>query len=145
MHDINDDGTQLSGIDPGFIDAVNGDYRLLEYALLANAGTELNEKVLPDHAVLHQYIMNEQASAPRTDNSVGALDAVVLPADSVMNELVARLDGLIASGDVNGPSASQLYNRLEQVQRHWDAGRVEQAASTWSNLKTISEQSSPKQ
>ena len=88
----------------------------------------MNEKVLPDHAVLQQYIMNKQASAPRTDNSVGALDAVVLPADSVLNELDARLDGLIASGDVNGPSASQLYNRLEQVQHHWNAGRVEQAA-----------------
>ena len=67
--------------------------------------------------------------SPRTDGegiAIGAFGG--LKPQQLLSILDSELNGLIALGDVNGPSVNQLTNRLNQVEHHLNAGRVKQAA-----------------
>ena len=66
-------------------------------------------------------------TSPRVDLDSQAIAIGAYGALPIEEHLVVELNGLIASGDVNGPSVNQLTNRLDQVNHHLQAGRVKQA------------------
>ncbi|TJY40634.1 hypothetical protein E5161_15865 [Cohnella pontilimi] len=64
-------------------------------------------------------------ASPRMDvgtTAIGAFAGSITAAD-----LAAQLNYFIASGNVNGPSVSQLTNALQQVEHHLNGGRTKQA------------------
>ncbi len=56
---VNDDGTSVTGSDPGFVDFAADDFRLTADSPCRNAGTELHSEVLPEHDVLYQYVKHQ--------------------------------------------------------------------------------------
>jgi hypothetical protein len=75
---IDDDGTQLLGDAPGFADESAQDFALLPGSDAADAGTGLHPDVLPEHAVLRQYLRH-QASEPRAADAAPDLGAFEVP------------------------------------------------------------------
>ncbi len=69
---INDDGTNITGTDPGFADEPMQDYALLSGADTVDACTTLLPEALPANDLLRQYFKH-QASVPRPSD--GAFDA----------------------------------------------------------------------
>ncbi len=63
---VSDDGTSVTGSDPGFMDFAGQDFRLREDSPCIDAGTTLHPAVLPRHDVLYQYVKH-QGSRPRDD------------------------------------------------------------------------------
>ncbi|NMC69248.1 MAG: polysaccharide-degrading enzyme, partial [Myxococcales bacterium] len=61
---IGDDGTAVTGDDPGFVDRIAQDFHLAAGSPCIDAGTDLAAAVLPDHDVLFQYVAH-QAGEPR--------------------------------------------------------------------------------
>ncbi|MFC2171433.1 polysaccharide-degrading enzyme [Acidobacteriota bacterium] len=56
---LNDDGTSISGVDPGFLDEPAQDFRLAAGSACLDRGTTLEPAVLPDHDVLREYVTHQ--------------------------------------------------------------------------------------
>jgi hypothetical protein len=67
---ITNNGT-LTGATPGFVDEAGQDYSLTSTSALRDSGVALHAAVLPDHAVVQEYVKH-QSSAPRV--IVGPID-----------------------------------------------------------------------
>lgn len=63
---VNDDGSNLTGADPGFVDTTGQDFHLEAGSPCIDAGTALAAAVLPDHPVARQYV-EHRAGEPRVD------------------------------------------------------------------------------
>lgn len=68
---VNDDGTQVLGNDPGWVDFANQDFHLVSTSPCVNAGKDLPPIVLPDNNVVSQYVKHCQIEARPVH---GALD-----------------------------------------------------------------------
>lgn len=79
---IDDDGTAVEGLAPGFVDGTGQDYRLTGDSDCIDAATGLLPEVLPEHAVIRQYSPH-QAGADRPvagrSADIGAFEAACLP------------------------------------------------------------------
>jgi hypothetical protein len=75
---IDDDGTQLLGAAPGFADEAAQDFSLLADSDAVDAAGDLHPAVLPDHAVLRQYVRH-QASETRPADAAPDLGAFEVP------------------------------------------------------------------
>lgn len=64
---ITDDGTQIVGTSPGFVNEANADYRLAAGSPCINTGGALNSAVLPANNLTRQYVKHNSSSA-RTMN-----------------------------------------------------------------------------
>lgn len=60
---LNNDGTSVYWITPGFVNLAAQDFRLASTATAINAGTSLNSNVLPDNNVVRQYVKHQQSEA----------------------------------------------------------------------------------
>jgi hypothetical protein len=58
-----DDGTTISGTDPGFANLANQDLHLAAGSPCINAGTALNPAVLPAHNVVREYVKHQSSTA----------------------------------------------------------------------------------
>jgi hypothetical protein len=63
---ITNDGSNVTGADPGFLALARQEFRLSTNSACINAGTNLHPGVLPDH-VLSRHYRRHQQSAPRTN------------------------------------------------------------------------------
>ena len=63
---ITNDGSNVTGTDPGFLALARQEFRLNTHSACINAGTNLHPAVLPDHAPAWHYRRHQQ-SAPRTN------------------------------------------------------------------------------
>ena len=73
---IYDEGGNITGSDPGFVDEAAGDYHLTSTSQNVDAGTSLHPDALPDHALDSQY-KEHQAQEPRPDDGqpdIGAFE-----------------------------------------------------------------------
>lgn len=95
---INDDGTHITGTDPGFVDELAQDYTLIVGAKTIDAGTTLLPQVLPANDVLRQYFKH-QASVPRPSD--GTLDIGAFEYCAVVACGLLFADGF-ESGDLTG-------------------------------------------
>ncbi|MEM7244098.1 MAG: right-handed parallel beta-helix repeat-containing protein [Acidobacteriota bacterium] len=66
---VNDDGTSLTGAEPGFVDIAGDDLSLRSDSDCVDAGTMLAAAVLPEHEPVHAYVVH-QGQAPRGDDAV---------------------------------------------------------------------------
>ena len=84
---INDDGTSVESGSPGFRDEPAQDFRLAMMSINVNKGAQLSPAVLPEHAVVWQYVKH-QAFATRSNDGVADLGAYEMedgqPADLVI-------------------------------------------------------------
>lgn len=53
---VTDDGTQITGSDPGFADLAQQDFRPTEDSLCRDSAGPLHADVIPNHTVEHQYV-----------------------------------------------------------------------------------------
>ncbi|MET0752375.1 MAG: putative Ig domain-containing protein [Pyrinomonadaceae bacterium] len=60
---LNNDGTSVYWITPGFVNLAAQDFRLVSTAAAINAGTSLNSNALPDNNVVRQYVKHQQSEA----------------------------------------------------------------------------------
>ena len=73
---IYDDGGNITGSDPGFVDESGQDYHLTADSQCVDAGGTLSSDVLPDYELDSQYVKH-QAQEPRPDDSsrdIGAFE-----------------------------------------------------------------------
>ncbi len=68
---INDDGTQIVGTAPGFVNLSQQNFRLASGSPCINAGGSLNPAVLPTHNVVYEYVKHQSGQARPVH---GALD-----------------------------------------------------------------------
>jgi hypothetical protein len=76
---IDDDGSGVTGADPGFVDEGTQDYHLEADSGPVDAGTTLHPDVLPEHPVLHHYVkhlLDESRPADETLD-IGAFEHCV--------------------------------------------------------------------
>jgi len=69
---VTDDGTSILGTNPGFVDEAAQDFRLAAGSACRDSGTALDPAVLPEHALLDEYVVHQSGTARPQD---GALDA----------------------------------------------------------------------
>lgn len=76
---LTDDGTNIEGLDPGF----GQDYALQSGSACVDAGTTLNPAVLPDHALIRQYVPHLSNTFRPDDGSpdLGAFESGLIFAD----------------------------------------------------------------
>ncbi|MCP4589727.1 MAG: polysaccharide-degrading enzyme [bacterium] len=90
---VNDDGTSVEGVAPGFVHPNTQDYHLLPGSACVDAATVLHSAVLPNHDVVRQYTPHPD-SVPRPisggSDDLGAFE--FLPGD-------ADGDGIVDLGD----------------------------------------------
>ncbi|MBI5525783.1 MAG: polysaccharide-degrading enzyme [Deltaproteobacteria bacterium] len=84
---INDDGTSVTGVSPGFEDEVGQEFRLAPGSACINKGTALHPAVLPDHDVVFQYVKHQASEQRPVD---GPLD---LGAFEYCAEACGEVDG----------------------------------------------------
>ncbi len=65
-----DDGTSIVGLDPGFMNATNFDFRLTASSPCVNRGTNLWAEILPKHDVLHEYVVHQGNQARPRDGKI---------------------------------------------------------------------------
>jgi len=66
---VTDDGTNLTGTSPGFVNEAAQDFRLGAASACRDAGAPLDSSVLPDHALLWEYVAH-QGAAPRPEDAI---------------------------------------------------------------------------
>ena len=73
---VNDQGNNLSGIDPLFTDFGNQDFGLQSTSALIDAGSAIPAIHLPDHDVLHEYVLHTGSMARQVVNAfdIGAFE-----------------------------------------------------------------------
>ena len=102
---INDDGTSVESGSPGFRDEPAQDFRLAMPSINVNKGAPLSPAVLPDHAVLWQYVKH-QAFAARSNDGVADLGAYEME-DGQPADLVITTSSL-PSGTAGSPYSATL-------------------------------------
>jgi hypothetical protein len=102
---INDDGTSVESSSPGFRDEPGQDFRLAMTSINVNRGTSLSPAVLPDHAVVWQYVKH-QAFAARSNDGVADLGAYEME-DGQPADLVITTSSL-PSGTAGSPYSATL-------------------------------------
>jgi hypothetical protein len=113
---IHDDGTQLEGDAPGFVDEAAQDFSLLGDSDAVDAGGALHPDVLPDHAVAAQYVRH-QTSGPRPLDAAPDLGAFEV------SEPASALGAAIAL------AAAAALGRAARRRRERGAGAGAQAES----------------
>ncbi|MBX2829056.1 MAG: T9SS type A sorting domain-containing protein [Flavobacteriaceae bacterium] len=73
---LNDQGDNLEGSDPLFVDFGNQDFSLQDTAPLIDSGTAIPAIHLPDHDLLYEYVLHASGSAKQVVNSldIGAFE-----------------------------------------------------------------------
>jgi hypothetical protein len=73
---VNNDGTSVQGVSPGFADAPGQNYKLAAGSTCINAGTFPAPAVFPNHDVLRQYVKHQSSEARPSDGSydIGAYE-----------------------------------------------------------------------
>ena len=71
---ITDDGGNITGSSPGFVDEANQDYHLASDSQCIDAGAGLHADALPDYDLDSQYVKH-QAQEPRLDDGVNDIGA----------------------------------------------------------------------
>jgi hypothetical protein len=113
---INNDGTNLTGTEPGFEDLAGQNFHLTTNSICINHGTNLPAAVLPAHNVVREY-RKHQLSAPRVENlplDIGALASPhgvtvnLAPQISIIGNRTVLEDkstnATFMASDVDGPS-----------------------------------------
>jgi len=83
---VNDDGTQVTGSEPGFADFANQDFHLAAGSACINAGKPLPSIDLPDNNVVSQYVKHQAIEPRQSDGAldIGAYEFAGPPADLVI-------------------------------------------------------------
>jgi len=68
---VSDDGSSVTGTNPGFVDEAAQDFHLAAGSTCRDAGTPLDPAVLPEHTLMEEYLVHQSATARPDD---GALD-----------------------------------------------------------------------
>ncbi|MHC4714273.1 MAG: putative Ig domain-containing protein, partial [Planctomycetota bacterium] len=73
---VNDDGTSVTGSDPGFVDEGGQDYHITETSACRDEGTSLHAEALPDHNLYEQYVKHQSHEARPNDATfdIGAFE-----------------------------------------------------------------------
>ncbi|WP_298757106.1 T9SS type A sorting domain-containing protein [uncultured Psychroserpens sp.] len=73
---VNDQGNNLTGSEPLFVDFNNQDFNLQDTSLLIDAGSAIPSIHLPDHDVLNEYVMHTNSIAKQVVNTldIGAFE-----------------------------------------------------------------------
>jgi hypothetical protein len=73
---MDDDGTTVTGLDPGFADWNSQDYRLAQGSACIDAGAALDPAVLPDNALTSEYVPDQRSEPRPTDGplDIGAFE-----------------------------------------------------------------------
>jgi len=100
---VNDQGNNLTGSDPLFIDFNNQDFNLLDTSSLIDAGSMIASIHLPDHDVLNEYVMHTNSMAKQVQNTldIGAYE----------NQSTLSIDNLSQESILlyPNPSASMVF------------------------------------
>jgi hypothetical protein len=67
---VNNDGTNVTGAAPGFVDYSNEDYHIANGSACINAGQALPSVDLPDNNVVRQYIKHLSSEARPSDGTL---------------------------------------------------------------------------
>ncbi|WP_299111515.1 T9SS type A sorting domain-containing protein [uncultured Winogradskyella sp.] len=67
---VNNQGNNLNGSDPLFVDFDNQDFNLLDTSLLIDAGSTIPSIHLPDYDVLNEYVMHTNSIAKQVVNTL---------------------------------------------------------------------------
>lgn len=109
---VMDDGSNLTGTAPGFLDETRQNYRLAPGSPCIDAGTELNPSVVPDHRPVRQYRKHQAGESRREDikRDLGAFEFSPLNAWRIEHfgpdyESVADAD---ENGDPDGDGVANL-------------------------------------
>jgi PKD repeat protein len=98
---IQDDGSWENGSSPSFVNEAGQDFHLAAASGAVNAGGNLNAAVLPQHALMNQYVKH-QSTEPRPSDGlfdIGAFELNGAPAPSVNQPPVAVLSLSATSGN----------------------------------------------
>ncbi|MEL6812818.1 MAG: T9SS type A sorting domain-containing protein, partial [Bacteroidota bacterium] len=73
---VNDQGNNLTGADPLFVDFANQEFNLLDTSPLVDAGTAIPAIHLPDHDLLNEYVKHTTGTAKQIINEldIGAFE-----------------------------------------------------------------------
>lgn len=73
---VNDQGNNLSGSDPLFVDFANQDFGLQSSSPLIDAGTAIPATHLPDHDLVNEYVMHTSSAVKQVVNAldIGAFE-----------------------------------------------------------------------
>jgi hypothetical protein len=86
---VNNDGTSVQGTSPAFVNEAMQDFRLASGSTAVNAGTLLNQDVLPAHNIVHQYVKHQQSEARPANGAfdIGAYEFGNAPLQIMTNSL----------------------------------------------------------
>lgn len=85
-------GTMITGTTPGFVDAVNQDFRLQSSATAVDAGTTLHADVLPMHNVTRQYVKHQTSESRPFSGAfdLGAYEFAATAPVQIINESIGH-------------------------------------------------------
>ncbi|MCO6511678.1 MAG: putative Ig domain-containing protein [Aridibacter famidurans] len=112
---VNDDGTGITGVAPGFVDELSQEFGLAEGSPAIDAGTSLHPDALPVNAVAFQYVKHGQSEArPSVDQiDLGAYEfSSGSPVEISTTELSAARRGMFyrQSLQASGGSGSIVWS-----------------------------------
>ncbi|HEY9172804.1 MAG TPA: right-handed parallel beta-helix repeat-containing protein [Verrucomicrobiae bacterium] len=111
---ITNDGSNLTGADPGFLALARQEFRLHTNSACRNAGTNLHPAVLPDHAPVRQYRKHQQ-SAPRTNLLAPDLGAFAFSPFAAWQQAVfgTNMDNASVASEWADPDGDGVLNLFE--------------------------------
>jgi parallel beta-helix repeat protein len=111
---ISDDGSNLTGVDPGFLGLERQEYRLNSNSVCINAGMDLHPAVLPDHAVRSHYRQHQQ-SEPRANHLAADLGAFEFSPFAAWQNAVfgTNMDNAAVASEWADPDGDGVANLFE--------------------------------
>jgi hypothetical protein len=117
--EIIDDGGNVTGETPGFEDFAAQDFHLASSSTCRDAGGELAAQVLPDNAVVYQYVRHagaelrpvdgtldigafEYGTVPTPEEGAEPLPEAVDPTETISEAVDPSYDGRVDASDVSG-------------------------------------------
>jgi hypothetical protein len=110
---VNNDGTNLGGTSPGFLNETNNDFALVQGSICINAGTTNN--VHPDHPLLYQYVKHQQSMSRPVEGAfdLGAFEYQTPLQKWRKNKFNSTSTNLAISADSADPDSDGISNFFE--------------------------------
>ncbi len=109
---VNNNGTSVQGISPGFVNEAGQDFRLISSSVNINAGTSLNSDALPTHNVIRQYIKHQQSEARNINGvfDIGAYEFGTVPVQILTTVLPSAQRGRFYNQTIQATGGSGMFH-----------------------------------